>query len=301
MTLSFTEAKTRFPRSFTRSTSKREAQLFNPLNDGLSFFSEGVSGEAVMLVHGMSGAPAEMRLVARQFSRMGYSVFAPLLAGHGRGEEALRRSRFEDWLESVSSAADWLASRSDSVFGAGICVGGKLALLASHMQSSPIQAVALYSPCFHYDGWNVPRYYAVLSPHIRWLKMIPFIDRLNFNETPSLGIKDERLRRMIAGMENEGVLSHFPARGLIEMNRLGHHLKRHLPAIMTPSLIIHSTEDDLSGPDHARYIAANLGGPRALHWLNDSYHMIHVDREHRQVAEYSARFFENNDAVRNQI
>jgi carboxylesterase len=290
-------------RSFiARATSARppsfgtKATTFNPLADGLSFFEEGTNGRAVILIHGMSGAPAEMRLVARQFVRMGYSVFAPLVAGHGRGEQALRCSRWEDWLDSVITAADWLNARSDAVFGAGICVGGKLALLASHIASSPIRSVALYSPCFYYDGWNVPRYYAVFSPHIRWIRFIPFIDRLNFSETPSLGIKDDRLRRMISGMESEGVLSHFPGRGLVEMHELGNHLKKKLPAITTPSLIIHSTEDDLSGPHHARYITNHLGGPRTLHWLRDSYHMIHVDREHRKVANLSAQFFETQHA-----
>lgn len=301
MTFSFVDSQPRMSRPLTRASADARAEVFNPLNDGLSFFEEGTNGKAVLLVHGMSGAPAEMRLVARQFSRMGYSVFAPLLAGHGRGEGALRRSRYEDWLESVEVAADWLATRSDTVYGAGICVGGKLTLLASHRKSSPIKSVALYSPCFHYDGWNVPRYYAILSPHIRWISLIPFIDRLSFSETPSLGIKDERMRRMIAGMESDGILSNFPGRGLVEMSRLGHHLKKHLTAITTPSLIIHSTEDDLGGPEHARYIAARLGGPKALHWLHDSYHMIHVDREHRKVADLSARFFETNHAFRNQI
>ncbi len=301
MTFSFTASPIQFSRPIARLNSEEKARTFNPLNDTLSFFEEGTNGKAILLVHGMSGAPAEMRLVARQFNRMGYSVLAPLLAGHGRGEKALRGSRFEDWLESVTAAADWLSTRSDTVFGAGICVGGKLTLLASHMKSSPIKSVALYSPCFHYDGWNVPRYYAILSPHIRWIRLIPFVDRLNFSETPSLGIKDERMRRMISGMASEGILSHFPGRGLVEMDRLGHHLKKQLSDIVTPSLIIHSTEDDLSGPDHARYIAARLGGPKALHWLNDSYHMIHVDKEHRKVADLSTRFFEMNHASRNAI
>lgn len=277
-----------------RPERKTNGTLYNPLDDGFSFYEEGTTGKAVMLIHGMSGAPAEMRLLARQFVRLGYSVFAPLLAGHGRGAQALRGSRWQDWLDSVAMAADWLAARSDRVFGAGICVGGKLALLASHRAASPIRSVALYSPCFYYDGWNVPRYYALLSPHIHWIQHIPFVDRLNFSETPSLGIKDDRLRRMIAGMESKGVLSHFPGRGLVEMHGLGTHLKTKLSTITTPSLIIHSTEDDLSGPRHARYIADRLPGPKALHWLHDSYHMIHVDREHRKVAALSAQFFETN-------
>ena len=52
----------------------------------------------------------------------------------------------------------------------------------------------------------------------------------------------------------------------------------------TPTLILHAREDDLSNPRHARYIAGNIGAPHELHWLEDSYHMIHVDREHDKVS-----------------
>ncbi|MFF0952290.1 alpha/beta hydrolase [Rhizobium leguminosarum] len=260
--------------------------------DGLSFFLEGTNGKAVVLVHGLTGAPAEMRLVARQFHRRGFSVYAPLLAGHGENEAVLRRSRWENWLDSVEAASDWLSERSDMVFAAGICVGGKLAMMAADRNPLSIRAVAVYSPCFHYDGWDVPRYYSLFSPHIRWISLIPFIDRLSFRETPSLGIKDERMRRMVAGMIGEGMLETFPGRGLIEMHELGRALKARLPEMRTPTLILHSREDDLSGPGHAQYIASHIGGRRELRWLDDSYHMIHVDRQHRHVADVTAEFFE---------
>jgi carboxylesterase len=57
-------------------------------------------------------------------------------------------------------------------------------------------------------------------------------------------------------------------------------------------LILHSREDDLSGPSHALYIASHIGGRRELRWLDDSYHMIHLDRQHRRVADMTAEFFE---------
>jgi len=264
--------------------------------DPLSFHMEGTNGKGVLLVHGLTGAPAEMKLVARQFHKKGYSVLAPLLAGHGENEEVLRRSRWEDWLESVQTSARWLSSKVDAVFAAGICVGGKLAMMAADRELGSINAVAVYSPCFHYDGWDVPRYYALFSPHIRWISLIPFIDRLNFRETSSLGIKDERMRRMVSSMSGEGMLETFPGRGLIEMHELGRNLKARLPMMKTPTLVLHSLQDDLSSPDHARYIAAHVGGPSELRWLDDSYHMIHVDRQHRQVADMTADFFEAKHA-----
>jgi len=260
--------------------------------DAFSFHLEGTNGKGVLLIHGLTGAPAEMRLVARRLHKRGYSVLAPLLAGHGDSEAVLRRSRWEDWLESVQSGASWLSSKVDGVFAAGICVGGKLAMMAADRDPGLIRAVAVYSPCFHYNGWDVPRYYALFSPHIRWISLIPFIDRLNFRETSSLGIKDERMRRIVAGMSGEGMLETFPGRGLIEMHELGRKLKARLPMMRTPTLVLHSLHDDLSGPEHARYIADHLGGPNELRWLDDSYHMIHVDRQHREVADMTADFFE---------
>lgn len=261
-------------------------------NDRLSFFEEGTNGRGILLVHGLTGAPAEMKLVARQFQRRGYSVYSPLLAGHGQDVHALRQTSWQDWRDSVEEAAFAFSKRVDTVSAAGICAGGKLALMAAERQPSLIQSVALYSPCFFYDGWDIPRHYNLMARNIRWLAKVPFLDRLNFRETSSLGIKDERIRKKIATMSSEGVLESFPGRGLVEMEKLGRALKAKLPSIHTPTLIVHSLEDDVSSPDHARYISSHIGGVHELHWLKDSYHMIHVDRQHRHVADMTADFFE---------
>ena len=146
-------------------------------SEQLSFFLPGTNGKGVLLIHGLTGAPAEMKLVARQLNRRGYSVHAPLLAGHGEDIRTLRRTHWEDWLASVVRGSEFLAERTQAVFAAGICVGGKLSLLAAKHRPDLIKAVAIYSPCFHYDGWDVPRHYTMLSPHIGWLSRVPFLDR----------------------------------------------------------------------------------------------------------------------------
>jgi carboxylesterase len=260
-------------------------------SDGLSYFLDGANGDGVLLVHGLTGAPAEMKLVARQLHRRGYSVYVPLLAGHGEDARTLRKTRWQDWLDSVVEASELLASRTTNVFSAGICVGGKLSIMAADARPDLIKATAIYSPCFGYDGWDVPFYYPILSSQIGWLSHVPFLDRLNFKETSSIGIKDERMRRMVAGMTTEGFLETFPGKGLVEMHRLGKALKARLPDIRTPTLIVHSREDDLSNARHAEYISAHIGGRHSLTWIDDSYHMIHIDRQHRKVADLTADFF----------
>jgi carboxylesterase len=264
--------------------------------DPLEFFARGTNGKGILLVHGMTGAPAEMRLVGRQFNRRGYTVYAPLLAGHGRDDRTLRGTSWEDWLATVLRSVDRLSESVERVFVAGICAGGKLGLLAADERPGVVRAVAIYSPCFLYDGWAVPRHFSMLAKHIGWLSHVPFIDRVSFSELPSLGIKDERLRQMMGAMAADGVLERFPGTGLREMHRLGRTLKKRLPSMRTPTLILHAREDDLSGPRHASYINSHIGGPSELRWIDDSYHMIHIDRQHRRVADYTIEYFETNHA-----
>jgi len=267
------------------------------LPDSLSYFMEGSNGKGVLLVHGLTGAPGEMKFVAKRLHREGYSVYAPLLAGHGADTATLTATRWQDWLESVQRAAEELASQVQETFAAGICVGGKLAMLAAHEMPGLLKAVAIYSPCFRYDGWNVPFYYPLLSRNISWLSHIPFLDRLSFSETDSIGIKDERRRQLMMNMLSQGVIEDFPGKGLVEMHRLGKTLKNLLPQMRTPTLILHADEDDLSHPRNARMIANRIGAPHRLGWIQDSYHMIHLDAQHRKVAEMTAEFF--NDPVGN--
>ncbi len=265
--------------------------------DFLSYFLPGRGGNGVVLVHGLTGAPSEMRLVARQLWRRGYSVYAPLLAGHGKDAATLRRTNWRNWLDSLHEAIAAFAPEVDRLYAAGICVGGQLALMASDERPAVVRAVGLYSPCFNYDGWAIPRLKVFISRQISWVSKVPFVGLLEFDETPSRGIKDERARRLVAGASAEGILERFPASSLMEMHRLGQEMRRRLPFIRTPTLIVHSREDDLASPDHARYIHAHIGGPSELRLIDDSYHMIHVDRQYRDVAALTASFFETSHAA----
>lgn len=260
----------------------------------LSFFLEGTNGKGVLLIHGLTGVPAEMKWVGKELHKKGYTVYAPLLAGHGVDEATLIKTRWQDWLESTVIAANEFRSKVDHMFSAGICVGGKLGMLAAKQQPGLLDSVALYSACFRYDGWNVPYHYKLLSYLPLWTAQIPFFKDIQFAETPSIGIKDERLRKAMQRLSTEGVLDDFPVPALKEMLSLSKEIKKQLPSMTTPTLILHAREDDLSNPRHAQYIDRHIGAPHELHWLEDSYHMIHVDREHDKVADLSANYFEKS-------
>lgn len=258
----------------------------------LSFFLEGWNSKGVLLIHGLTGVPAEMKFVGRSLHKKGYTVYAPLLPGHGIDSTTLIKTRWQDWLDGVIDASLHLRTQVDRMFSAGICVGGKLGMLAAQKHAGLFDAVALYSACFRYDGWNVPAHYKLAPYFLPWLSKLPIVRHISYAETDSIGIKDERLRNAMKKLSAEGVIDDFPMLSLVEMLRLSGEVKKQLPAMQTPTLLLHAREDDLSSPRHARYIDKHIGAPCELHWLEDSYHMIHVDREYQKVADMTAAYFE---------
>ena len=47
-----------------------------------SFYLEGRTDKGVLLVHGLTGAPAEMKFVGKQLHKRGFTVYGPTLPGH---------------------------------------------------------------------------------------------------------------------------------------------------------------------------------------------------------------------------
>lgn len=112
---------------------------------------------AVLLVHGLTGTPAEMRDFGRQLARQGLSVACPQLAGHCDSVAALKASRWEDWYDSVERCFEALAQRHAQVYVAGLSMGALLCLLLASRQRTRVAGLALLSPTFFYDGWNMPK------------------------------------------------------------------------------------------------------------------------------------------------
>lgn len=259
---------------------------------GGAFTLAGDGSKGVLLIHGLTGAPAEMKPIARHLHRAGYTVSAPLLAGHGVNEAALLRTGWRDWLQSVRAAYRSLAAQVDEVFVGGICVGGALGLALCAEEPS-IRGAAVYSMTFEYDGWNMPSF-AVAAPLIQLVANLPLVRRLSYAETYPYGLKDLRLREMASRATDnliEGAIDRLPLGALYEMYRLARRVEQLGPGIRTPTLIVHAREDDMAHPRNAHRLQRALGGPTVLEILEDSYHMVHVDKERRRVGEMTAAHF----------
>ena len=257
----------------------------------LSFYMEGTNGKGVLLVHGLTGAPAEMKFVGKHLNKLGFTVYAPLLAGHGKDEKLLRNTNYKDWVESIKQAALEFKSKISEMHFAGICVGGQIALLAAAQNPGLFKSAVIYSSTLRYDGWNSPLYFKLGPAGLPIVAKIPFLNRISFGESHPYGFKSDRVRNAIMKAGIEGTLPTFSIYSLNENFKLNRMLKKMLPKIKIPTLLIHAREDDVSHPRNAEKIKSLHGGECEIFYLDDSYHMIHVDQERSKVARLSAEFF----------
>lgn len=253
---------------------------------------------SVLLVHGITGAPTEMKPLVRKLAARGFTVACPQLAGHCSTLKDLKRTRWTDWYASLEASLDFLSGECDTVFVSGLSMGALLALKLAADHPQRIQGVATLSATFFYDGWNVP--------HMKQRFLLPLVIHsplryfISYHEPAPYGIKDERLRHLIAAvyegnsanMPEKYGYSEFPAVTIRETFRLIRAVKRDLAQVATPLLIVHSTEDDMASLENAKFLAARVSSRQLeTFYVDDTYHVLTLDKRKDDVANHVADFF----------
>lgn len=246
------------------------------------------NGTGFLLAHGLGGTPIELRPVARALHRAGHTVHCAQLPGHCAGEKELLATTWRDWAAGVEAELDRMLGICDTVILGGLSMGAVLATHVAARRREDVDALALYAPTFRYDGWSIPRYAFLL----KWLIDTPLGRRYRFVERPPYGLKDPRIRAMVvAAMANgdsaEAGLLGTPSGALRQMWELNAVATRELSTIKCPALLVHPREDDIASLANAFHLQRRLGGLVDALILDDSYHLVTVDKQHDLVVERS--------------
>jgi len=265
------------------------ANLETPAGNRSFTFERGRVG--ALLLHGLGGTPVEMRYVAMGLAHAGISVSCPQLAGHSGSFEELRDSRWQDWYASAEAALDELRRSCDVVVVGGLSMGAVLALMLAAERQSDVAGAAVYAPTLRLDGWGVPWY-------ARLFQLVPhkaIANWFDFTEREPYGVKDPRVRALVAAAiesgdsAKAGMLT-VPGGAMFEFRGLVNAVRRRVHEIRQPVLLVHPRHDDRANIANSFWLQRHLAGPVSMVVLNDSYHVVTMDRQRQLVADRTVAF-----------
>lgn len=273
-----------------------------------SFYLEGTNAAAVLLIHGITGTPSEMRYFGRILHKAGYTVFCNTLPCHCGTLNELKKARWQDIVKACIEDFKSLQENHKKVFVAGLSMGALAGIHLAYLFPDKLQGIIGLAPTLFYDGWAIHKGQALLP--LVW--HIPFLrNAINIRETWPYGLKDEFWREKISKayssttkgsqFNNDVVLfgsPFFPLASLYQHHSFTKVVKKEIPFVKTPILLMHAKEDDMTSSKNAQYILDNIASTdKSLLLLENSYHMITIDQDKDRVAEEAVRFLDRLNTV----
>jgi carboxylesterase len=246
--------------------------------DTSEFFFPG-EGASALLIHGLTGTPYEMRWLGERLAAAGIRVRGVRLAGHAGAPEDLGATGYDNWYESVVQGFEELRQYGDPNIVVGLSMGAVLAARLAADQPEAVAGIAMLAPAFFLER-SIAITLAVVS------RLGSLADRLYVFDSSGSDIHDSGARRIHPASHLTPLSAPI---GLMELNRI---VRRRLPRITQPALVVHARNDHTCPMDrNLNYVMKHLGSAqkRAV-ILEESFHVITVDSEKERVAEEVSGF-----------
>jgi carboxylesterase len=240
------------------------------------FFFPG-SRTGILLIHGFTGTPKEMRWMGEYLNReLGFTCLGVRLAGHATRPKDMVRSRWTDWTASVEDGYNLLRGATDSIYLVGISMGGALSLLMSTKLDVKgiVTMSAPYRMPAEHPAWQI-RLLSYFKTYIQKSREAPdasWFDKEAFKEHISYPLN--------------------PIRSAAELEVLLTKMRAVLPKVTVPVCMIHSKDDDYVLPENMEQIYAGLvnASDKTKFYVTRSGHVVTRDAARGQVFEIARDF-----------
>jgi len=231
----------------------------------------------VLLLHGLTSTPFEVRFFGEALADDGYGCEGPLLAGHGEEHpEQLGLASWEAWMAQTRAAYAALPTTGQR-FIVGSSMGGLLALLLA--ADEPVDGMALLSPAL------------IMQPMGEFgaaLMRTPLASRMSLVEKSEPGgdVGDPE------GKAKNPTYTHIDPRGVHELDELRRAVLRRLPDVSCPLLVVHGAHDRTIASRSVQFIGEKVQSPWVKSvFLPHSHHILGLDVERDRILDDVRRFF----------
>lgn len=245
---------------------------------GAEPFAFGHGEHAVLLLHGWTSTPREMRGLGEALAEKGFACAGPLLPGHGTTLRALERTDFRVLLTAAENAFAALAANHSKVSVIGLSGGGLLALHLALRRRC--ENLALLAPYLRPAGklLGIPK-------HV-WLRLLRPPVRLWPKSEAGPILDPEAARDHIA-------YHAMPMPGILGLMRAADAVWERAGSLFNPTLILHATADATSDFSASCHLLQSLGSEdKRLVALSRSNHILPLDKDRDRVKTEILDFLE---------
>lgn len=237
--------------------------MINFLHENAKDFYFPGNKTGVLLIHGFTGSPSEMRYLGDYLKDKSFSVRGILLKGHGTSPKEMKKTNYKDWIKSAEQGYSELAESCDEIFVVGFSMGGAIALhLANKYDIKGI--VSLSTPI------------KILNRQYYIAAIVKYLSFAIGKQSKIVKQKDP----FIIGYDKTSIKCIISFMQLINMVKLDLH------KIEKPILIMQSYGDGTVHPSSANFIYKRVASTdKSIIFLHNSGHVITCDCEKEQVFE----------------
>lgn len=236
----------------------------HPENLPFLFKPRHPNGKAVLLIHGFSASPYEMRALGNRLCAKGYLALGVRLAGHGTSPEDLRICRWQDWLNSVERCYAYLQEAGLPISVVGQSTGALLALTLVHHRE--VERLVLLSPFLKLD-----------HPLTRFVGLIKHLLPFQHRQLPHSQSRHYYARRPLAGIE--------------QIEKLRREVEPSLSRVRVPTLVLAAAGDQTVARGTGQALFEKLASP------HKEFHLFGAEAPHVLTTSENPNFIDTCDRI----
>ena len=230
-----------------------------PIIPGAEPFRLKAKGPKVLLIHGFTATPTEVRPIGDYLYKKKCDIYSVLVPGHGTAPEDLQTKKAVDWQNSITEIFD---ENNGFDFVVGFSMGALLAAQAAIDFENQLKGLVMISTFLKIKP-KILSQVAFLFPVMKYIK--PYFSKSD--ETAQF-FKDNNLISYLK----------YPMSAVHEAVKLSKYTQRKvLSQIMIPTLIIQGVKDDRVDPEGYKILQKLIPAEdKELVLLPDSQHIVSV-------------------------
>ncbi len=230
---------------------------------------------AVLLLHGLTGNSADVRMLGRFLHKNGYTCHAPIYRGHGKEPEELLKFSPDDWWEDVLQAYEDLQNMGhEEIAVAGLSLGGLFTLKLGF--SKPVKGII---------PMCAPMYFK--NDEVLYQGVLQFAREYKQKEGKTLEQIEQEMEK-------------FDSKELQELLKANQNflnrVKESIDLIYAPAFVVQAKNDEMVDVKSAEIIYNELESTeKSMKIYEHSGHVITLDQEKDQLHEDILQFLNSLD------